>query len=134
MRFGMQDDLGGGAGVFACVVVAEIQLQDFLEVPQTMPAIAFQLGPCSAGDGHAVDPAEIRCIPPVGAAGGIHGLFVEIAMLNQMMAGQDWKKKVNHFIKSRGIPDMLRANPPNFDTTERDLSGFCWLTVEVSMC
>jgi len=26
------------------------------------------------------------------------------------------------------------AVKPNFDTTERDLSGFCWLTVEVSMC
>ena len=30
--------------------------------------------------------------------------------------------------------DVFFVISPNFDTSERDLSGFCWLTVEVSMC
>ena len=76
-----------------------------------MATIALKLGPGAARDGHAVDPVEVGRIKPVSAAGSIHGLFVEIAVLNQMVPRQDGEEKVKHFIKSGGIPDMFRANP-----------------------
>ncbi|MDD7973459.1 hypothetical protein [Roseinatronobacter alkalisoli] len=34
---------------------------------------------------------------------------------HQMVAGQNWEKKVKHFIKSGGIPDVIRANPVKTD-------------------
>lgn len=107
----MQDDLRCGARILSRVVVSEIKVQNLLEVAQTMPAIPLKFRPCPPCNFDTVRPAKIRGVSSIGTAGGVHGLLVEIAVLDQMVARQNWKQLVQHLIKSRGARNMIRANP-----------------------
>ncbi|MBB4209255.1 hypothetical protein [Roseinatronobacter bogoriensis] len=78
MRFGMQDHLSGGTSIFARIMMSEIQVQDFLEVPQSAATIPFQFGPGPSRDHDTVCTVKIRLGDPASPAGGI--------------AASDWRK------------------------------------------
>lgn len=85
MSLGQQHDHRGGASVFACVMVMEIQPQNLFQVAQTMSAVALEFRPCAPGDLDAVGPAEIGGFKAAGQAGCGNGAFVKAAVLDQMM-------------------------------------------------
>lgn len=122
MNFGMQHDQRGGAGVFACVVMVELKIQCTLEVRQPVSAIALQLGPCPPRDPNTVVPAQVWDVDAAEAAGGIHSLLVEIAVLDEVMAGQQRKQRVQRVREPGRIRNMIWTNAVELDV-ERIKSG-----------
>lgn len=88
MRLGMQHNQGRRAGILTGVMMVETQIQDLFQIGKTMPAIAFQFRPSAAGNPDAIAPAEGRRLKAQKTMRGGDGLFVKIAVLNEMVAGK----------------------------------------------
>jgi hypothetical protein len=54
--FGMQHNQGRRAGIFTGIMMVKMQSQYLFQIGETMPAIAFQLGPGPSGNPDSVAP------------------------------------------------------------------------------
>lgn len=82
----LQDNLRRRAGVLAGVVVGEVQTEGRFEVGQAVATLSFELGPCLPGDPDAIAPAEFGRWQMVGTAGSGNGGFIEVAVLDKVVA------------------------------------------------
>ena len=73
---------------FARIVVVELQVQRAFQVGKTMAAVPLQLWPGSPRDHDAVAPTKIRGGDAAETAGSSHGLFVEVAVLDELVRRQ----------------------------------------------
>jgi len=76
-----------------------------------MPAIAFQLGPSAPGNSDAVAPAEGRRFKAQKTMGGVYGLFVEIAVLNEMVPDKQWQQGFKRFMEGQRVCHMIWPDP-----------------------
>lgn len=111
MCFRMQHNHGSRAGIFSGVMMVETQIQHLFQIGQTMPAIAFQLGPGPSGNPDAVAPAERRRLKAQKTMGGVDGLFVKVAVLNEMVPGKQRQKGFKRLMEGQGVCHMIRPDP-----------------------
>ena len=115
MQLSMQHNHRCGAGVFARIMMVELQVQRALEVFQPMSAIALQLGPSPSRDLDAIAPAQIRGVDATETAGGIHCLLVEVAVLDEVVTRQQWQQSGQGVREAGRIRHMIWANAVELD-------------------
>ncbi len=111
MGLGVQHYKCCRSGVFARIMMVELQVQLALEVGEAVSAIPLQLWPCAPRNRDAVAPAQIWCFDVTEAAGCIDRLFVKVAVLDEVMLGQQGKQSSQRIGESRCVRNMIWADP-----------------------
>lgn len=115
---GQQNNLSRGFGIFGSIVVFEVQVQNFLEIAQSVTAVALKFRPGLAGDDDAIVPVSSQGWKVVSFACLINSLLVKITVLDERMPLQKRAQILNRVVEC-----WLSTNSFFVDTMEVDVEA-----------